>query len=94
MSGESVKIINAAVMKVIELHGNILKGKISKEDLLKIMARKPIMQQLLKSAEFKLDLNMYQRRLNALESHINAVNTLLSSIDLKVEGCAFIAYNI
>ena len=88
MTSESVQIINAAVMKVVELHGNILKGNISKEDLLKIMARKPIMQQLLKSAELKLDLKMYQRRLDALDNHINAVNTLLSIIDSKVEGCA------
>lgn len=94
MSCKSVQIIDSAIMKVLELHCNILKGDISKEDLLKIMARKPIMQQLLKSVQIKLDLNMYQRRLDALDNHINAVNALLSIIDSKVEGCACIAYNI
>ena len=88
MSCKSVQIIDSAIMKVLELHRNILKGDISKEDLLKIMARKPIMQQLLKSVQIKLDLNMYQRRLDALDNHINAVNALLSIIDSKVEGCA------
>ena len=94
MSHKSAQIIDAAGMKVLELHRNILKGNISKEDLLKIMARKAIMQQLLKSVQIKLDLNMYQRRLDALDNHINVVNALLSIIDTKVEGCACIAYNI
>ena len=92
----SIHIINAAVMKVLELHTSIIKGDITRRDLLKIMKKKKIMQELLLSANVELDLNKYQERLNAFDSHVNAVTTMLSNIDSDIEGymCIDCIYNI
>ena len=86
MEGVSVDIINAAVEKVIELQKSIVTGDISRRDLLKIMERKKIMQQLMLSANLTHDLTMYQERLNAFDSHVNAVTTMLLNIDSDIEG--------
>ena len=86
MEGVSVNIINAVVGKVIKLQTSIVTGDITRRDLLKIMEKKKIMQQLLLSANVKFDLNMYQERLDAFNSHVNAVTTMLSNIDLDIEG--------
>ena len=86
MDGISVDIINAAVRKVIELQKSIVTGDIARRDLLKIMEKKITIQQLLLSANVKLDLSMYQERLNAFDSHVNSVTTMLSNIDSDIEG--------
>ena len=86
MEGVSVDIINAAVEKVIELQKSIFTGDISRRDLLKIMEKEKIMQQLLLSANLTHDLNMYQERLDAFNNHVNAVTTMLLNIDLEIEG--------
>ena len=86
MDGVSVDIIDAAVRKVKEVQKSIVTGDVSRRDLLKIMAKKKIMQQLLLSASVKLDLNMYQERLDAFDSHVNSVTTMLSNIDSDIEG--------
>ena len=86
MDGISIDIIDAAVKKVIELQKDIVTGDIARRDLLKIMAKKITTQQLLLSANVKLDLSMYQERLNAFDSHVNAVTTMLSNIDSDIEG--------
>ena len=86
MEGVSVNIINAVVGKVIKLQTSIVTGDITRRDLRKIMKKKKIMQQLLLSANVKFDLNMYQERLDAFNSHVNAVTTMLSNIHLDIEG--------
>ena len=97
MESLSIHIINAAVIKVLELHTSIIKGDITRRDLLKIMKKKKIMQELLLSANVEHDLNKYQERLNDFESHVNAVTTMLSNIDSDIEGnviCVLIVFFI
>ena len=86
MITQSAQIINAAVKGILDLHRNITTGDITRNDLLKVVENKPRVQQLLDSATLTLDLNMYEQRLDAFESHVNAVNTLLSNIDSDIQG--------
>lgn len=86
METQPAQIVNAAVKGVLDLHRNITTGDITRNDLLKVMENKPIVQKLLHSATLTLDLSMYEQRLDACESHIDAVNALLSNIDSDIQG--------
>ena len=86
MITQSAQIINAAVKGILDLQRNITTGDITRNDLLKVVENKPRVQQLLDSTTLTLDLSMYEQRLDAFESHVNAVNTLLSNIDSDIQG--------
>ena len=86
METEPKNVINAAIETLETLRTNIINGDITKGNLDKVLERKAMMQQLLHSANVDLDLNLYQQKMDAFESHVNAVNTLLLNMDSTIEG--------
>lgn len=86
METQPVNVINAAI-ETLETHRtSIINGDITKGKLHEVLEKKAMMQQLLHSANLNLDLNLYQEKMDAFKSHVDAVITLLLYMDSTIEG--------